>query len=104
MFDTPQMARDYAPRLGGGRQAFWPSSDDIMWYELNSTGINRAVILWDYDPYDAPHGRSESRLHEWKNHIMWQNAFANLGQWDEKTGENTAVGERIDRPDKVLVH
>src|SRR5438128_5587066 len=77
VFDTPQMARDFTHRLGGGRRTMWASEDDAFWPVLTPTGVNRAVILWNYDPYDAPHGRSESRLHEWKHHIIWVHALAN---------------------------
>jgi hypothetical protein len=71
VFDTPQMARDYLPRLGSGRRTLWDGEDNVCWAELTPDGINRAVVLWDYDPYDAPYGRSESRLHEWQHHVIW---------------------------------
>jgi len=103
VFDTPQMARDFMPRLGGGRPTCWKDADSAYWPILTKTGINRAVVLWNYDPYNAPNGRAESRLHEWQHHIIWQMALANMGQINEKTGHNEALGELRDKKSPILI-
>jgi hypothetical protein len=96
IFDTPQDARDMLPRLGPGRIARWSDSDTICWLDIDPEGISRAVVLWDYNPYDAPHGRSEAKYMDWKHHINWLYVFADVGQWEQTSDGrwfNAAIGK-----------
>lgn len=89
VFDTPEIARNFIPRLGNGRITRWKDADTCYWLEIDPNGIGTAVVLTDYDVYDVPARmeipiagnkgirliHSESRLREWRHHIMWNYAF-----------------------------
>lgn len=79
VFDTPQMAKEFLPILGDGRLEHWsPDGESVSFTPILPNGVNRAVILTDYDVYNLPPGtpvRSESRLLEWRHHIHWGQAL-----------------------------
>lgn len=79
VFDTPEMARNYLPQLGGGRPTRWKDRDTAYWLPLQPKGVNRAVVLTDYDVYNLPPGapiRSETRGRDWQRHVIWSQWLA----------------------------
>lgn len=79
IFDTPAMARQFAPLLGEGRLEFWSDDrEEVFFSPVLPNGVNRAVILTGYDVYNLPPGlpvRSEARGRDWKHHIHWGQAY-----------------------------
>ena len=108
VFDTPEMAKNVVPVLGEDRPCTFSADGESAYFlPLDPNGVNRVVVLTDYDPYNLPSGlpmRSETRLTEWKGHVMWHLVFADCGQFEARgdgTYRNTAIGEagrpRIER-------
>lgn len=111
VFDTPDIARQWMPRLGNGRVSGWDvGGDTVCFTPLDTRGVNRACVLTDYDPYQAPAGlsipradgggvyriRSETHGREWKHHIIWSLALTDCGQMalqPDGTWVNTALEE-----------
>ena len=56
VFDHAAQARDYVPLLGGGRVTRWSGGETAYWLPMEPTGVNRACILTEYDPYCLPPG------------------------------------------------
>ena len=57
VFDTPQMAVEFLPLLGGGRITQWSADGETAcWSPVEPQGVNRASVLTNYDPYDMPPG------------------------------------------------
>ncbi len=74
VFDHPQQARDYLPLLGNGRITQWADCDTVSWMPLDPDGVNRAVIITEYDVYNLPPGhivRSEVKSMAWVRHMPW---------------------------------
>lgn len=81
VFDTPEMATQFLPLLGNGRVAHWGADgESVSFAPLSETDTNRAVVLTGYDPYNAPNGRSESPIREWRHHLMWSHWWSDCGQ------------------------
>lgn len=100
VFDTPQIAKQIMPLLGNGRICHLSKDNETATFSpLDPQGVNRAVVLTGYDPYDLPPGapvRSETRLQEWKRHVMWSAVFSDTGQMTQRkdgSWANAAVGE-----------
>lgn len=88
LFDTREIAQGVIPLLGAGRRYTWSADGDtITFLEVDPAGVNRAVILTEYDPYDLPPGMpvpSETRLMDWRNHVMWSYVFTDCGQMQQQ--------------------
>lgn len=76
VFDTVAQAQQYLPRLGNGRPTRWRGPEEAFWIpgtaEEFTLGVNRAVIVTEYDPYNIPAGLpilSEVRSREWRHHV-----------------------------------
>jgi hypothetical protein len=103
VFDTPVVARNFLPVLGAGRHDVWDLASERVWFTpIDPRGVNRAVILTDYDPYNLPPGlpiRSEVRHREWRNHVHYSAWWRDIGQMVQRadgTWANTAIGEEVD--------
>lgn len=109
LFETVAMAQQFAPLLGCGRETtFAAGGEKISWSPLDPRGINRAVIITDYDPYNLPANfsvsgvKSETKTREWKHHVMWFHAFFDCGQHAvdaDGNVRNLALPDLVDLPD-----
>jgi hypothetical protein len=76
VFDTPDVARDVLGYLSEGRMCFWDSNREKLRFSPHIIGgVNEVALITNYDPYDAPEGKSESRIHEWRHHVIWSRVF-----------------------------
>ena len=113
LFDTREVAINFAPKLADGRIDFWEADGEtVSFAPLDPKGVNRACVLTGYDPFDAPIGlniqsadgkrvykiHSEARGREWKHHVMFSHVFFDCGQMAKQadgTMVNLALGEQI---------
>lgn len=63
VFDTPRVAWEWLPLLGGGR----PFAADarrlaLCFTEVSVTAPNRACVVWPYEPGEAV---------PWRRHVIW---------------------------------
>lgn len=92
LFDTKEIARNFLPYLGQGRFESWtPDGETLTFTPMVENGINKCTLVTDYDPYNLPAQmpggiRSETRLKEWRSHIMFSHAFLDCGQHETKDG------------------
>ena len=90
VFDTPQMAIEFMPLLGGGRITRWSEDGETaFWSPLDLRGVNRAAVLTGYDPYHLPPGAptpSESLIRGWRHHVHWAQWWADCGGNEAKDG------------------
>lgn len=106
LFDTKQIAREFLPILGQGRFSSWsPDGETLSFTPIDPKAINQCVLVTDYDPYNLPAQmpsgiKSESRVREWKHHIMFSHAFLDCGQHVEKDGKliNPLIDESFQTP------
>ena len=88
VFDTKEMAKWFAPMLGGGRSYVWNEAcDKLMFTTLDMNTYNEIGIVEPYYPYDTPAGvpiRSESLHRDWKHHMHWYEACQALGIGNQK--------------------
>jgi len=76
VFDTIEIARDYAPQLAPGRLPYWDVTEEICYFSpLDPQGFNRVDVVTGYDPYNVPVGFgtdygvfSEAKSMAWKYH------------------------------------
>lgn len=109
LFDTMQIAREFLPILGQGRMSHWsPDGETLVFTPVDPSGMNKVVLVRDYDPYNLPaqmpNGiRSETKSMQWRNHIMFTHAFLDCGQHVIKDGQvfNTLIDERHQTPGSV---
>lgn len=103
VFDTPAMAKEFAPRLGDGRITMWDAEGETCsWFPQNVNGINSVSILTNYDPYNLPPAApvpSETPLKSWKYHIMWNLWFSD--QYSNVDSEGNVYNE-VDKEGGVL--
>lgn len=75
LFDTPGVAKDFLPIVGGGRlPSLSADGEEVCFLPIDPDGVNRACVLTGYDPYNLPPGlpiRSETRGLDWRSHIHW---------------------------------
>ena len=103
VFDTKQVAAGMLQRLGGGRRACMSSDGETAAYlPISPTGYNRASVITNYDPYNAPGGMMEtgvlSEAHnlDWRHHIHWVQALPELrAMADAIGGEAFAEQEAV---------
>lgn len=63
VFDTPEIAWEWLPLLGGGRPFRADVRTRSLWFlEISRTAPNRARVVRDYDPGER---------FPWKQHVMW---------------------------------
>lgn len=99
VFDHVAQARDYVPLLGGGRVTRWEGGETAYWLPMELTGVNRACILTEYDPYCLPPGlpvSSETHGREWRGHVHAAYVFHDCGQMAQRADgswANTALSE-----------
>lgn len=100
LFDTVEIAQQWIPQLGMGRQThFSRDGETAYWTPMDPNGINRAVLLTGYNPHSLPPNMpggilSETLGREWRHHVMWSAAFYDVGQiLQKKDGSliNTAL-------------
>lgn len=93
LFDTKQIAREFLPILGQGRVGSWSADGETLSFTpLDPRGMNQCILVTDYDPYNLPAQMpggilSETRLKEWRSHIMFSHAFLDCGQHETVNGK-----------------
>jgi len=79
VFDTKENAQDILPVIGEHRPCVWNDAGDrVTWTIIEPGKPSRAVIIEDYDPYDAPSGinvLSETHGMDWRHHSHWTTVF-----------------------------
>lgn len=103
IFDHAEQARNYIYLFGNSRETVFDTLDSVHWTPLKFDQPNRALIVTEYDPYNAPANwdatkhdgtkyriRSETHGMEWKHHIHAAYVFEECGQVDtDKDGVHT---------------
>jgi len=96
VFESKTQAEDFIYKLAGDQRQI-TTDDKMEWFSFHPNSknkINRACIVIDYNPYDAPLPvRSEAHAIAWRYHILHWLAFHDCGQFEKQSDGSTINAE-----------